>query len=212
MKGMTLKPGAGYFGPAAPKGFSQVHFNDICRHNVPEYPEGKTFYETMLEVQETILQQDADETIQKMWGYTVRAGTAIMRPGLHKHTGAWAICHGLINPVIIVDPQTPIEGGHNALIAHEAYHAQRRHRLKQIATLCVPVLGWLAYPLLCARHEVLADAAALSTFGNQEFMAFLHLHKEPTTWWGRFKYGYSRAIRMNRAEECLGREPSQQVG
>lgn len=133
----------------------------------------------------------------------VKAGTAIMRPGLHKATGLWAICYGLWNPVIFVDPQTPTIGGFNALIAHEAYHAANRHRLKQLVCLFVPIIGWALYPLLCPRHETLADAMALDLFDYREFMAFLHLHKKPTSWWGRWKYGRTREERFRRARECL---------
>ena len=118
-----------------------------------------------------------------------------MKPGLHKRYGAWSLCQGLWNPVIFIDPTTPVDGGYNALVCHEMYHAKYHHSLKQIVCLCIPVLGWVLYTMLCARHEVI--------FGQKEFMAFLHMHKEPTTRWGRWKYGSTREVRYERADECV---------
>lgn len=134
------------------------------------------------------------------------AGLAYMTPGLYNRTGAWAICHGLFMPRIYVDPQTPSRGGHNALVAHEACHAKQRHRLRQLLWLFVPALGWLIYPFSCRKHEAQADAAALQMFGHQEFHAFLTLHKNPTTWWGKFKYGATKEERKERAmRAAMGR-------
>lgn len=131
------------------------------------------------------------------------SGMAVTKPGLHKHTGAWAIAYGLVKPVVVVDPQTPIGPGYNALVAHEVAHCMAHHKLKQVICLMVPVLGWLLYPLLAARHEAMADGFAYDMFGEREFYAFLAMHKHPTSLWGRWKYGRDEADRAERAREVV---------
>lgn len=131
------------------------------------------------------------------------AGAVITKPGLHKHTGSWAIAYGLVSPVVIVDPQTPTNAGFNALVMHEVEHCRARHKLVQILILSLPVLGWILYPFVVRRHELLADAAAYEAFGPKEFRAFLELHKHPTTWWGRWKYGHVKSFRFARTQELV---------
>lgn len=129
------------------------------------------------------------------------AGCVVRFPGLRKRTGAWAICHGILWPVLLVDTQCPTSTGHNSLIGHEAYHAKKRHKLKEIFLwiLWPTVLGFFAWALFRRRIERTADEEALRIFGDEDFRAFLAMHKPPSSWWGRFKYGATIEARYKRA-------------
>lgn len=131
------------------------------------------------------------------------SGATIVYPGLRKRTGAWAICHGVIWPVLLVDTQCPTakNSGYNALVAHEGYHARMRHKLKEIFLwiLCPTLVGCLLWALFRRRIERTADQEALRVFGDTEFRAFLCLHQPPSSRWGRWKYGATTEDRYKRA-------------
>lgn len=128
-------------------------------------------------------------------------GAAVIFPGLKKRTGSWAICHGVWCPVILIDPLCPQGQGYNALVAHEAFHARMRHKAKEIFLLTFAWTGvfFILWALFRRRIERTADQEALRVFGDREFRAFLALHKAPSSWWGRFKYGATLEARYKRA-------------
>lgn len=128
-------------------------------------------------------------------------GAVFISPGLHRDTGAWAICVGAINPVIYIDPQCPTNSGYNALVTHEVYHARMRHKLKEMFlwVLWPTVIGLGLWALYRRRMERTADFEALRVFGDKEYRAFLAMHKSPSSWWGRWKYGATIEQRYKRA-------------
>lgn len=128
------------------------------------------------------------------------AGAYVKVPGLKKDTGSWAICHGVFNPVICVDATLPITAGYNALVYHEYYHAIRRHKLKELALLFFAplVVGLIAWAFYRRYIEYAADRFAYKMYGDTEYRSFLYLHKEPSGWWAKFKYGATRKARYER--------------
>ena len=133
------------------------------------------------------------------------AGATIIFPGLKKRSGSWMVCHGVFSPVLLVDPQTPTTHGYSAMVAHEAYHARKRHKMKEISLwfLWPTVLGYFLWARFRRRIERTADQEALRVFGDEEFRAFLALHKAPSSRWGRYFYGATTEERYKRA---TGRE------
>lgn len=133
------------------------------------------------------------------------AGAMVKVPGLRHKTGAWAICHGIFSPVILVDASVPIERGYNALVVHESFHARERHKLKEILILlATPALVGFYFWFRFRRNiETAADKYAYAMFGDREYRAFLYLHKEPSSWWGRWIYGATHAERYMR---CTGKD------
>ena len=130
------------------------------------------------------------------------AGTVVRRRNLRRETNCWAVCHGIFNPVLFVDEACPVTPGFNAMICHETFHAMKRHKLKEVLLLLF--LGWTVFGLYlwaCFRRQVETDADryALSLFADGEYRAFLSLHANPTSWWGRWKYGATRQARYKRA-------------
>lgn len=142
-------------------------------------------------------------------------GCTIKHPGLKKRTGAWAICVGLLNPVILLDKDCPVLPGYNALVSHEVYHALKRHKLKEVLLFFtfVTVIGVIFYALYKRRIERTADQYAYRLYTNfkkngdveddREYRAFLYLHAAPLSWWGRWKFG---ATREDRYKRCTGKD------
>lgn len=127
-------------------------------------------------------------------------GAWVKVPGLRNRTGAWAVCHGIFSPVVCIDATLPITNGFNALVAHESYHAERRHKLKELALiLLAPTIVALVVWVFFKRNiETAADKFAFKMFGDREYRAFLYLHSNPSSWWARWKYGATREARYKR--------------
>lgn len=87
------------------------------------------------------------------------------------------------------------------MIGHECYHAKKRHKLKEIFLWCLfpTVVGFFLWAAFRRRIERTADYEALRIFGDKEYRAFLAMHKAPSSWWGRFKYGATIEARYKRA-------------
>lgn len=125
-------------------------------------------------------------------------GFAVVTPGLKKRLGSYMVAYGVFNPVLLIDPTTPTHPGYNALVAHELYHVQKRHKLKEflVILLCFPLWPWYKRAI-----ETRADRYAYKMWGDQAFRAFLMLHRPPSSRWGRWKYGathdarYARCVR-----------------
>lgn len=119
----------------------------------------------------------------------------VVIPGLRRQTGLLARC--VLNTVE-VDPQTRMLEGGNSLVAHECVHASRSHWLGSLVLACIPVVGWLLYPLYRRQCEISADKEALRLCGEEDFRVFVFLHPHPVTAWGRFLYGKDQEERLRR--------------
>lgn len=142
---------------------------------------------------------------------------AVQVPGMHKHTGKWAECRGVIRPVILVDPA--IEGQHGAVgvMVHEAEHAHGYHGLASVllagaailaASIGIAYTHWVGLTapafviflvLWLKRAETLADRKVVRTLGAAQYRAMLYLVGTPNTRWGRWLYGSTLEARYKRA-------------
>lgn len=142
---------------------------------------------------------------------------AVNVPGMHKNTGKWAECRGVLRPVILVDPA--IEGQHGALgiVIHEAEHANGFHGLVSVLLVALGLVGasvgvayepWVGLAALFSpiflvlwlrKAETLADLKVLRTQGPAGYRAMLYLVGVPSTRWGRWLYGATLEARYRRA-------------
>lgn len=118
-------------------------------------------------------------------------------PGLHRRTGLWGYCSGVLKPVVVFDPLVDTVPGGNALMIHEATHAKQRHALVGIVIGAL-TLG-LAYRWWRMHAEKEADKMALRLMGYMEFKRFCHMHPHPTTPYGKYLYCATPEARIVRA-------------
>ena len=116
-------------------------------------------------------------------------------PGLHKKTGVWAYCAGVLRPRVVFDALCETQPGGNALIMHELTHAHERHALMGI------IIGVLScgtlYQWFRRWAEIRADTVA-ARCGEAEFRAFVYMHPHPTSRIGKYRYGATPEERFNR--------------
>lgn len=93
----------------------------------------------------------------------MRKAYCVPYPGLHKRSGVYAACIGVLAPRVLVDPAVHGQPGEQALVAHELAHAEGMHGLKYILSLligCILTAGvafaFLAHAQLrlCAYHFI----------------------------------------------------------
>lgn len=120
---------------------------------------------------------------------------------MHRETGRWGYCDGVLRPRIKIDRVGRLMVGFNGLLWHESLHAIERHAFLGLMLLGVggvvalaigllvglrPELEWFGYGSYAAlalsglawvwwrrESEIRADVFSLEAVGAQEFFAFL---------------------------------------